>query len=96
MSVKIKNLICLLLIFQLIGLDAIAQNSNITISTNPTSGGIWTSATIGSDITYTFTPNINSAILNNTELVYIPIEENHNLPYKYDEYLTNFYIGTPS
>jgi beta-1,4-mannosyl-glycoprotein beta-1,4-N-acetylglucosaminyltransferase len=34
--------------------------------------------------------------LNNTELVYIPIEENHNLPYKYDEYLTNFYIGTPS
>ncbi len=69
MSVKIKNLICLLLIFQLIGLDAIAQNSNITISTNPTSGGIWTSATIGSDITYTFTPNINSATLNNTELV---------------------------
>lgn len=30
--------------------------------------------------------------LNNTDLVYIPIEENHNLPYKYDEYLTNFYI----
>lgn len=34
-------------------------------------------------------------LLNNTELVYIPIEENRNLPYKYDEYLTNFYIGTP-
>jgi len=30
--------------------------------------------------------------LNNTELVYIPIEENRNLPYKYDEYLTNFFI----
>jgi beta-1,4-mannosyl-glycoprotein beta-1,4-N-acetylglucosaminyltransferase len=30
--------------------------------------------------------------LNNTDLVYIPIEENRNLPYKYDEYLTNFYI----
>ena len=31
-------------------------------------------------------------LLNNTELVYIPIEENRNLPYKYDEYLTNFFI----
>jgi beta-1,4-mannosyl-glycoprotein beta-1,4-N-acetylglucosaminyltransferase len=34
--------------------------------------------------------------LNNTSLVYIPIEENRNLPYKYDEYLTSFYIGTLS
>ncbi|MEY4057645.1 MAG: hypothetical protein EBU05_07160 [Chitinophagia bacterium] len=69
MSLQNKNLICLLLIFQLIGLNAIAQNSNITISTSPTSGGIWTSATSGSEITYTFTPNTNSAILNNTEIV---------------------------
>ena len=69
MSLQNKNLICLLLISQLIGLNAIAQNSNITISTSPTSGGIWTSATSGSEITYTFTPNTNSAILNNTEIV---------------------------
>ena len=46
-----------------------AQNSNITISTSPTSGGIWTSATIGSDITYTFTPNTNNAVLNNADIV---------------------------
>jgi len=46
-----------------------AQNSNITISTSPTSGGIWTSATIGSDITYTFTPNTNNAVINNTDIV---------------------------
>lgn len=31
-------------------------------------------------------------LLNNTSLVYIPIEENQNLPYKYDTYLTNFYF----
>ncbi len=30
-------------------------------------------------------------LLNNTSLVYIPIEENTNLPYKYDVYLTKFY-----
>ena len=32
-------------------------------------------------------------LLNNTSLVYIPIEENKNLPYKYDTYLTKFYIS---
>ena len=69
MSVQNIILKSFVLIFQLIGLNAIAQNSNITISTGPTSGGIWTSATIGSEITYTFTPNTNSAILNNTEIV---------------------------
>ena len=31
-------------------------------------------------------------LLNNSQLVYIPIEENKNLPYKYDVYLTNFYL----
>jgi beta-1,4-mannosyl-glycoprotein beta-1,4-N-acetylglucosaminyltransferase len=31
-------------------------------------------------------------ILTNTSLVYIPIEENRNLPYKYDTYLTKFFI----
>lgn len=31
-------------------------------------------------------------LLNNTSLVYIPIEENKNLPYKYDIYLSKFYI----
>jgi len=31
-------------------------------------------------------------LLNNSELVYIPIEENKNLPYQYDLYLTNFYL----
>jgi beta-1,4-mannosyl-glycoprotein beta-1,4-N-acetylglucosaminyltransferase len=31
-------------------------------------------------------------LLNNNSLVYIPIEENTNLPYKYDVYLTQFYI----
>jgi hypothetical protein len=31
-------------------------------------------------------------LLNNSSLVYIPIEENANLPYKYDVYLTPFYI----
>jgi beta-1,4-mannosyl-glycoprotein beta-1,4-N-acetylglucosaminyltransferase len=31
-------------------------------------------------------------LLNNTSLVYIPIEDNTNLPYKYDVYLTPFYI----
>jgi beta-1,4-mannosyl-glycoprotein beta-1,4-N-acetylglucosaminyltransferase len=31
-------------------------------------------------------------LLNNNSLVYIPIEENTNLPYKYHVYLTSFYI----
>lgn len=31
-------------------------------------------------------------LLNNTSLVYIPIEENKNLPYKYDIYLLKFYV----
>ena len=31
-------------------------------------------------------------LLNNNSLVYIPIEENKNLPYKYDVYLNNFYV----
>jgi len=31
-------------------------------------------------------------LLNNSNLVYIPIEENINLPYKYDTYLTKFYL----
>lgn len=31
-------------------------------------------------------------LLNNSNLVYIPIEENVNLPYNYDIYLTNFYL----
>lgn len=31
-------------------------------------------------------------LLNNSSLVYIQIEENKNLPYKYDIYLTNFYV----
>lgn len=37
--------------------------------------------------------NINSGIniLNNSKLNYIPIEENINLPYKYDIYLTKYY-----
>ena len=69
MSRKKILLKSILILFQLIGLNAIAQNSNITISTSPTSGGDWTSTTIGSDITYTFTPNTNSAILNNTDIV---------------------------
>lgn len=59
----------LLFVFFYFSVHATAQNSNITISTSPTSGGIWTSTTIGSDITYTFTPNTNSATLNNTDLV---------------------------
>ena len=32
-------------------------------------------------------------LLNNSSLVYIPIEENKNLPYKYDIYLKMFYIN---
>lgn len=32
-------------------------------------------------------------LLNNSSLVYIPIEENKNLPYKYDMYLNNFYVN---
>jgi beta-1,4-mannosyl-glycoprotein beta-1,4-N-acetylglucosaminyltransferase len=32
-------------------------------------------------------------LLNNSSLVYIPIEENTNLPYKYDIYLKMFYIN---
>lgn len=32
-------------------------------------------------------------LLNNSSLVYIPIEENKNLPYKYDIYLKIFYIN---
>jgi beta-1,4-mannosyl-glycoprotein beta-1,4-N-acetylglucosaminyltransferase len=32
-------------------------------------------------------------LLNNSSLVYIPIEENTNLPYKYDSYLKMFYIN---
>ena len=31
-------------------------------------------------------------LLNNSSLVYIPIEENKNLPYNYDIYLTKFYV----
>jgi len=31
-------------------------------------------------------------LLNNSSLVYIPTEENKNLPYKYDLYLTKYYI----
>ena len=31
-------------------------------------------------------------LLNNTSLLYIPIEENKNLPYKYDIYLLKFYV----
>jgi beta-1,4-mannosyl-glycoprotein beta-1,4-N-acetylglucosaminyltransferase len=31
-------------------------------------------------------------LLNNSTLTYIPIEENINLPYKYDIYLTKYYI----
>jgi len=46
-----------------------AQNSNITISTSPTSGGNWLTTTVGSDITYTFTPNTNNAVLNNADIV---------------------------
>lgn len=61
--------VLLLIGLQLICNINIAQNSNITISTSPTSGGIWTSATIGLDITYTFTPNTNNTTLNNTDLV---------------------------
>jgi autotransporter-associated beta strand protein len=68
---SIKNIILksILILFQFIGLNATAQNSNITISTSPTSGGDWVTTTIGSDITYTFTPNSNSAILNNADIV---------------------------
>lgn len=32
-------------------------------------------------------------LLNNSELVYIPIEENKNLPYKYDIFLKHFYMN---
>jgi beta-1,4-mannosyl-glycoprotein beta-1,4-N-acetylglucosaminyltransferase len=32
-------------------------------------------------------------LLNNSNLVYIPIEENTNLPYKYDQYLSKFYVN---
>jgi autotransporter-associated beta strand protein len=46
-----------------------AQNSNITISTSPSSGGNWLTTTVGSDITYTFTPNTNNAVLNNADIV---------------------------
>ena len=66
--IKTRSLLFLIGL-QLLSTVTTAQNSNITISTSPTSGGIWTSATIGPDITYTFTPNTNSATLNNTELV---------------------------
>jgi hypothetical protein len=66
---KKSQIFLLILLLQLTCIMTAAQNSNITISTSPTSGGIWTTATIGSDITYTFTPNSNSAILNNTEIV---------------------------
>lgn len=31
-------------------------------------------------------------LLTNSNLVYIPIKENNNLPYKYDIYLTKFYL----
>jgi beta-1,4-mannosyl-glycoprotein beta-1,4-N-acetylglucosaminyltransferase len=39
--------------------------------------------------------NIKNGInlLNHSELVYIPIEENTNLPYQYDIYLKNFYTS---
>uniref|UniRef100_A0A6C0AQD6 Beta-1,4-mannosyl-glycoprotein beta-1,4-N-acetylglucosaminyltransferase n=1 Tax=viral metagenome TaxID=1070528 RepID=A0A6C0AQD6_9ZZZZ len=32
-------------------------------------------------------------LLNNSSLVYIPIEENTNLPYKYETYLNKFYVN---
>jgi hypothetical protein len=32
-------------------------------------------------------------LLNNSELVYIPLEENTNLPFQYDTYLEKFYIS---
>ena len=32
-------------------------------------------------------------LLNNSNLVYIPIEENKYLPYKYDLYLKKFYVN---
>jgi fibronectin-binding autotransporter adhesin len=53
----------------ILGSNASAQNSNITISTSPTSGGDWVITSNGTDITYTFTPNTNSATLNNTDVV---------------------------
>ena len=68
---SIKNIILksILILFQFIGLNATAQNSNITISTSPTVGGDWITTSNGTDITYTFTPNSNNAILNNTDIV---------------------------
>lgn len=40
--------------------------------------------------------NIKTGInlLNDTELVYIPIEKNNNLPYKYDVFLKKYYISS--
>ena len=32
-------------------------------------------------------------LLNDTNLVYIPIEENKNLPYKYDTFLRKYYVN---
>jgi beta-1,4-mannosyl-glycoprotein beta-1,4-N-acetylglucosaminyltransferase len=32
-------------------------------------------------------------LLNDTNLVYIPIEENNNLPYKYDTFLRKYYVN---
>lgn len=69
MSVQNILLKSLIIFFQLIGLNVIAQNSNITISTNPTSGGTWISTTIGAVVTHEFYPSTDNAILNNSDIV---------------------------
>ena len=65
---KIRHLLVLFL-FQSSCIISSAQNSNITISTSPTAGGDWVISNNGTNITYTFTPNSNSATLNTTDIV---------------------------
>jgi autotransporter-associated beta strand protein len=61
----IKSIFLLLfIVFVLMPIDSLAQNSNVTIRNGPTSNGTWALASG----TYTFTPNADNATVNFTDI----------------------------